>query len=1251
MNKFYAKSIGGLLLLLVSAITALAQKPLVSAAKKAELDQMAVQLNSTYATNQQKAQQLAVQHNWTIRKRTKSGNIFSLQRITPNGFPIYYKNFNNTTAAATTRTNEVQPGGALNLNLSGSSTFLNGKLGIWDGGAVYANHQEFAGKSITLRNNVATDLHATHVAGTMIAKGVYAPAKGMAFNATTLQSYDFDNDISEMTAAASNLLLSNHSYGVIAGWNYDDDLSRWEWYGLPGDTVDYKFGYYDTDARSLDQLTTTAPYYLIVAASGNSRGYPGPAVGTTYYGFQSRTNQTIVSKGPRPDNISSNTGYDIIPGFATAKNILTVGAINQLPFGPTNRQDATISYFSSIGPTDDGRIKPDICGDGDAILSTSNTGVAAYTTLSGTSMSTPNVTGSLYLLQEYYAQKNSGNFMRSATLKCLVCHTAFDAGNVGPDYIFGWGILDMRSATQAITNRGTTSLINENTLTQGQTQTVKVIASGNGVLAATIAWTDPQATVSADGTINDRTIKLINDLDIRISDGSNTYSPWVLNINTPSANATQGDNIRDNVEQVLIDGATPGKTYTITISHKGTLQGGSQAYSLIATGIGGTNYCTSAASSSADSRIDNVTLANINNTPATGCTTYSNYTSLTAQLEQGRTYPLSLKLGTCGANFSKIAKVYIDWNGDGSFNNTDELVATTGVIGATTTYNTNITVPGAVIAGNYSLMRVVLVETTDANSITPCGTYNKGETQDYRVQFLQATTDVGPITVTGGATGGACAGPSNVTVRLKNFGSQPASNISVRVTITQASGQVTTLNEVYTGTLAASAEDDFLLNGTFTTQAGSTYTLTATTTLAADQVATNNQTTSTLVTGSIPIPAGLFAYFCNDTQRYLLTGEDTGQLLWYTSATGGVPIALGNNTYTATAPTNNTFYAGINDFSGNVGPASKNAFSAGSYNQFTSSVYVNTKIPVIIKSARLYVGNSGRITFTVTNTSGQVVSSRTLNVRATRTTPGPGAQVDDPNDAGRVYNLDLLLPAADTYSISVSYANGATLYRNNGGVNGYPFTIGNVFSITRNDAVSSSAPRDTSYYKNLYYYFYNMQVVSAGCASVARQPVTVTNAVITQNGATLVSSFTSNNQWYLNGELLANATGQTLTPLQSGQYQLRNVLATGCTAISPVFTYIKANAVVNGSGNIGLSVFPVPAGTELNLSFLAPVADNLTVSLINSAGQTVYSNARKAITAGNYTQIINVSNLAPGTYVLRLLLGQTVYTSKVIISR
>ncbi|HWD90426.1 MAG TPA: S8 family serine peptidase [Mucilaginibacter sp.] len=1244
MKKLYAALITGAILFSISG-KAFGQQIPLSAQKKLVLQALALKAKADYDTSHQKALALARKYNWTIRRKTKGGGIMALEGVDKNGFPHYLITHENIISAVTTNTNAVQPGGALGLNLSGSSTFLNNKLAIWDGGAVYTAHQEFAGKNIKVNTQAPVIDHATHVSGTMIAKGVYPPAKGMAFNAATLQSYDFDDDIGEMSTAAPTLLLSNHSYGDEAGWIFDSDFNRWEWFGLPGDTVDYTFGFYDQRAQQWDKIAYNAPYYLIVESAGNARGSTGPAVGQDYWGYKSVTNPTMADLGPRPANISSNDAYETISTTGNAKNIMTVGAINPLPFGPTNVQSVSTTFFSSWGPTNDGRVKPDIVANGLNVLSCGAEGPSSYVIFSGTSQAAPNVTGSLYLLQEYYAEKHGGAFMRSATLKGLACATAFDAGNPGPDYIYGWGLLNTGRAAQALIDNGTKSIVQENTLTQGQAKTFNVVASGGGPLMATICWTDPAGDTTRTGVINDRTPKLVNDLDIRISDGTKTYMPWVLDPSNPSASATTGDNIVDNVEQVYIAGAVPGRAYTITVLHKGTLQSGSQDYSVIITGAGGAAYCTSGPASSADSRINRVTLSNVNNTPPAGCTTYSDYTNLTVQLEQSKTYPFSIALGTCGANFNKMAKVFIDWNGDGVFD-ASELVATTGVINGTGTYTTNITVPNTIAPGNFSLMRVVCEETTDPTTIAPCGSYAKGETQDYRVQFLQAGVDVGAIAIVNPAAGGVCNGSSPVTVTLKNFGANNVSNIPVTVTIKTAGGTVTTLNQTFTGTLAPSEEDNFTLNSSFSVAPGTTYFITAATTLTTDPIPGNDQVTDTITTPTPSVASSLVAAYCNTTSQYQLSGTGDGELLWYSAAADSIPVAYGAATTTSQAPVNNTFYAGLNDFKGTVGPVTKNVFSAGSYDQFTPSVNVFTRIPVIISSARLYIGYPGKITFNVADSTGEIVSTTTIDAAATRSNPQKGTQTDDPNDKGQVYNLNLLLPSAGTYSISTVYDDVATIYRNNGGVTGYPFRIGDVFSIVSNTATSST---DTAYYKNFYYYLYDIHLISPGCASVSRQAVTLTKPTITQNGTTLSSNFATGNQWYLEGKLISGATSQTFTPLQSGNYTVGVTTASGCESLSDKFTYVVL-AQAPENDEIGLTVFPVPANGQLNVVFAAPAASAMSISMVNSGGQ-ISTLLQQAIPQGKYSTILDTSHLPAGGYILKVLLGSKNYTRKVIIER
>ena len=64
-------------------------------------------------------------------------------------------------------------------------------------------------------------------------------------------------------------------------------------------------------------------------------------------------------------------------------------------------------------------------------------------------MASPNIAGSMLLLQQHYNDKN-GVFMRAATLKGLSLHTADDAGSIGPDPSFGWGLMNTMAAANTI---------------------------------------------------------------------------------------------------------------------------------------------------------------------------------------------------------------------------------------------------------------------------------------------------------------------------------------------------------------------------------------------------------------------------------------------------------------------------------------------------------------------------------------------------------------------------------------------------------------------------------------------------------------------------------------------------------------------------------------------------------------------------------------------------------------------------------
>ncbi len=419
--------------------------------------------------------------------------------------------------------------------------------------------------------------HSTHVAGTMVGLGVSASARGMAF-AATVDAYDWGNDTSEMAAAAAGgARISNHSYGYIRGW-YLYNFTTWYWYGVPSlsETEDVYFGFYDSSAQTWDQVAYNAPYYLIYKSAGNDRNDAG---GGGHYAWIGGTwTWTTQARGADGGAL----GYDSIGSQGCAKNIMTVGAVNDVPGGYSSPGSVVMSSFSGWGPTDDGRIKPDIVANGVGMWSSVAGSDTAYSSYSGTSMASPSAAGGSGLLVQHYRLTHGGSDMRAATLKGLIIHTADEAGAAdGPDYQNGWGLLNVDTAAQQITLDTTdTDAIQELSLAQGQTIQQTWSADGATVIKATIVWTDPAGTPPG-LSLDPPTPMLVNDLDLRIIGPGNTiYEPWILNPADPAAAATRGDNFRDNVEMVMII-APPAGSYRLEITHKGTLVNGPQDVTLI----------------------------------------------------------------------------------------------------------------------------------------------------------------------------------------------------------------------------------------------------------------------------------------------------------------------------------------------------------------------------------------------------------------------------------------------------------------------------------------------------------------------------------------------------------------------------------------------------------------------------------------------------------------------------------------------
>jgi len=405
-------------------------------------------------------------------------------------------------------------GAPYNLDGSGVSVM------VYDAGTARATHQDFGGRA-TVRDGSGTHYHATHVSGTIGGDGAASAGqyKGMA-PGTTIESYGFEYDGSNIflytnpgdfeadygeASTVYGALLANNSIGTNTESNGFPCAIQGD-YGLMSSLI---------DAVARGSVSGGEPFRIIWAA-GNER------------------------QGSSCDIEGFGDYYSTAPP-ATAKNHITVGALNS--------NDDSVTSFTSWGPTDDGRLKPDISGPGCqsdddfGVTSVDSASDTAYRALCGTSMASPTVVGVAALMIEDYRAQFGGPDPLPSTLKTLLAHTAEDIQNVGPDYQTGYGSVRV---VDAIDFQRTGNFI-EKPVDQGGVVLFAVSVMGGEELRVTLAWDDFPATPNVSGA-------LVNDLDLHLFSPSGAEAfPWTLDPLSPATAAVQ--NQRDhlnNIEQVFV---------------------------------------------------------------------------------------------------------------------------------------------------------------------------------------------------------------------------------------------------------------------------------------------------------------------------------------------------------------------------------------------------------------------------------------------------------------------------------------------------------------------------------------------------------------------------------------------------------------------------------------------------------------------------------------------------------------------------
>ncbi|MFY7839136.1 MAG: S8 family serine peptidase [Lacibacter sp.] len=232
-------------------------------------------------------------------------------------------------------------------------------------------------------------------------------------------------------------------------------------------------------------------------------------------------------------------------GYQTGKNVIDVADYH---YG-----NDTLNTSSSKGPVEDGRLKPEVTANGVNVFSTGLNN--NYTNGYGTSFSAPFVSGVWGLLTERYKQINGNALPKSGLLKAILCNSCDDRGNPGPDYSYGFGLINPRRSVEAIENNRyyTGSLV-----TGGSASYNITLPANVKQVKILLYWHDKEGSPLASRA-------LVNDLDLTVTDGTSNYLPWILNPAPASVNlpAVRGIDRINNIEQVTIE--NPGTTLNINV--------------------------------------------------------------------------------------------------------------------------------------------------------------------------------------------------------------------------------------------------------------------------------------------------------------------------------------------------------------------------------------------------------------------------------------------------------------------------------------------------------------------------------------------------------------------------------------------------------------------------------------------------------------------------------------------------------------
>ncbi|MDE0574214.1 MAG: S8 family serine peptidase [Candidatus Poseidoniales archaeon] len=437
-----------------------------------------------------------------------------------------------------------------------------GEVGALSDSGLDQDHGDFTNRIRGVYHNYGPDNsaadtnsgHGTHVSGTMLGDGSGDSSTRGVAPAATFHFYQLEHDASGQLARWGSLYdmfrdsqqknahVQSNSWGAQSSW-----------------------GQYTSDSRSADSFLHDYDDFLVLFAAGNE----------------------------------GSQGAQSIAPPATAKNVLTVGA--STTGRPGTASVGQVASFSSIGPTADGRIKPDIVAPGVQICSAraeeaqnpagwscssarhSGTTTPLYMSADGTSASAPVVGGAALLARQFLRTELSISNPDSALIKAILINGARDLGTANiPNMDEGWGQLDLEESLYPYDGVIAKNIFYDTsqTLAPGLSYAYNYALDGSYGIDITLVWNDQEGSSSA----TQSAARLVNDLDLTVTAPDGTMYKGNDFANGFSTTGGSKDSL-NNVERVRLSSGPTGD-WTITVAHSG---GSHQGYAVVLSAVGNEN--------------------------------------------------------------------------------------------------------------------------------------------------------------------------------------------------------------------------------------------------------------------------------------------------------------------------------------------------------------------------------------------------------------------------------------------------------------------------------------------------------------------------------------------------------------------------------------------------------------------------------------------------------------------------------------